>query len=314
MEGHSYPGAIIPPEGVPDPKEQVHPVSPGGCGRALIKVTIAGDPVLIGSYRIMARSSGEGGIRMTVRKKRNPVAGSQGRSPSLREQRMNADEVVARLRSLAQPGNLAGMARFGIPTEHALGISLPVLRKLARGIGRDHALAGDLWATGIHEARILATLVDDPKQVSDAQMEAWVLDFHSWDLCDQCCSNLFDRTPHAYRKVREWSSREEEFVKRAGFVLMATLSVHDKKADDIVFREFFPIIVREATDDRIYVKKAVNWALRQIGKRNRVLNREAFRIAEEIRTIDSRAARWIASDALRELTGEEVQRRLKEKS
>jgi 3-methyladenine DNA glycosylase AlkD len=247
---------------------------------------------------------------VTARKKWNPVVGSQGRSPSLREQRMNTDAVVARLRSLAQPGNLEGMARFGIPTEHALGISLPVLRKLAKEIGRDHALAGDLWATGIHEARILATLVDDPKQVSDAQMEAWVRDFASWDLCDQCCSNLFDRTPHAYRKVREWSSREEEFVKRAGFVLMATLSVHDKKEDDLVFREFFPIIVREATDDRIYVRKAVNWALRQIGKRNMALNREAIRVAEKIRTIDSKAARWITSDALRELTGEKVQRRL----
>jgi 3-methyladenine DNA glycosylase AlkD len=225
----------------------------------------------------------------------------------------NADEVMARLRSLAQPGNLEGMKRFGIPTEHALGIPIPALRKLAKEIGRDHALAGELWATGIHEARMLATLVDDPEEVTDAQMEAWVLDFASWDLCDQCCSNLFDSTPHAYRKVREWSSREEEFVKRAGFVLMATLSVHDKKADDDAFREFFPIIIREATDDRVYVKKAVNWALRQIGKRNGVLNREAIRIAEEIRAIDSKAARWIASDALRELTGEKVQDRLKKR-
>jgi 3-methyladenine DNA glycosylase AlkD len=223
---------------------------------------------------------------------------------------MNVDEVVARLRSLAQPGNLEGMARFGIPTEHALGISLPTLRNLAKEIGKDHTLAGELWGSGIHEARMLATMVDDPKQVSDGQMEAWVRDFASWDLCDQCCSNLFDRTPHAYRKVGEWSSREEEFVKRAGFVLMATLSVHDKKADDKAFRDFFPIIIRGATDDRLYVRKAVNWALRQIGKRNIALNREAIRVAEEIHAIDSRAARWIASDALRELKGGKVQRRL----
>ena len=226
---------------------------------------------------------------------------------------MNAALVVARLRSLAQPGNLEGMKRFGIPTEHALGIPIPMLRQLAREIGRDHRMAGVLWASGIHEARILATLVDMPGEVTPEQMEAWVLDFHSWDLCDQCCSNLFDRTPHAYRKAVEWSSRDEEFVKRAGFVLMAALSVHDKKADDRVFRKFLPIIVREATDDRPYVRKAVNWALRQIGKRNMALKREAIRVAEEVRDIDSRTARWIASDALRELTGEKVRRRLEKR-
>lgn len=223
---------------------------------------------------------------------------------------MNTDEVVARLRSLAQPGDLEGMERFGIPTEHALGIPIPMLRRLAREIGRDLGMAGELWASGIHEARILATLVDVPEEVTPEQMETWVLDFCSWDLCDQCCSNLFDRTPYAYRKAEEWSRREEEFVKRAGFVLMAALSVHDKKAEDRVFRKFFPLIIREATDDRPYVRKAVNWALRQIGKRNPALNQEAIRVAGEIRTLNSRAARWIASDALRELTGEKVQRRL----
>jgi 3-methyladenine DNA glycosylase AlkD len=223
---------------------------------------------------------------------------------------MNTDEVVARLRSLAQPGDLEGMERFGIPTEHALGIPIPMLRRLAREIGRDLGMAGELWASGIHEARILATLVDVPEEVTPEQMETWVLDFCSCDLCDQCCSNLFDRTPYAYRKAEEWSRREEEFVKRAGFVLMAALSVHDKKAEDRVFRKFFPLIIREATDDRPYVRKAVNWALRQIGKRNPALNQEAIRVAGEIRTLNSRAARWIASDALRELTGEKVQRRL----
>jgi 3-methyladenine DNA glycosylase AlkD len=223
---------------------------------------------------------------------------------------MNTDEFVARLRSLARPGDLEGMERFGIPTEHALGIPIPMLRRLAREIGRDHGMAGELWASGIHEARILATLVDVPEEVTPEQMETWVLDFCSWDLCDQCCSNLFDRTPYAFRKAVEWSRREEEFVKRAGFVLMATLSVHDKKAEDRVFQRFFPLITRKATDDRPYVRKAVNWALRQIGKRNPALNREAIRVAGESRAIDSRAARWIASDALRELAGEKVQRRL----
>ena len=247
------------------------------------------------------------------REKWNPNSQSPEGPSQSQEQMMTGDKVVSRLQSLAQPGNLEGMKRFGIPTAHALGISLPTLRRLTKEIGRDHALAEELWATGIHEALILATLVDNPKQVSERQMEAWVRDFDAWDLCDQCCSNLFDRSPHAYRKVVEWSSREEEFVKRAGFVLMAALSVHDKKADDRVFRKFFPIITREALDDRPYVRKAVNWALRQIGKRNPALNREAIRVAGEIRAIDSRAARWIASDALRELTGEKVQRRLEKK-
>jgi len=237
------------------------------------------------------------------------------KGPSTASKRLrHTDAIVARLRSLAQPGSLEGMARFGIPTEHALGIPIPVLRRLAKEIGKDHTLAGELWATGIHEGRILATLVDDPENVTDRQMEAWARDFASWDLCDQCCSNLFDRTPHAYRKVQEWTRREEEFVKRAGFVLMATLSVHDKKADDEAFRKFFPIIKRESDDDRIYVKKAVNWALRQIGKRNLALNKDAIRVAEEIRSIDSGGARWIASDALRELTAETVQRRVERRA
>jgi 3-methyladenine DNA glycosylase AlkD len=188
---------------------------------------------------------------------------------------------------------------------------MPALRGIARELGRDHHLAQELWASGIHEARILACLIDEPSLATEEQMELWVKEFDSWDLCDQCCSNLFDRTGLAFEKAVEWSGREEEFVKRAGFVLMACLAVHDKKAGDEAFLEFLPLIKREAQDSRNFVRKAVNWALRQIGKRNPNLNRAAIEAAREIQKMDSRAARWIASDALRELTGQKVQSRLK---
>jgi len=214
---------------------------------------------------------------------------------------MEFEEVVRKLRRMRDPRAIEGMARFGIAGKGRLGLSIPALRRMAREIGTDHSLALKLWRSGIPDARILAGMVDDPSRVTGRQMERWVKDFDSWDVCDQVCSNLFDRTPFAGAKAAEWSGREEEFVKRAGFVLMAALSVHDKGAADSVFTRFFPAIKREATDDRNFVKKAVNWALRQIGKRNPKLNREAIKLAGEIRKIDSRAARWIASDALRDL-------------
>lgn len=222
----------------------------------------------------------------------------------------SALQVVETLKSHANPDALAGMARYGIRTDNTLGIKIPTLRKIARDIGKNHDLAGDLWNTGIHEARILAAYVDEPKQVTESQMERWVSEFDSWDICDQVCSNLFDRTPFAYRKALEWSRREAEFIKRAGFVLMASLSVHDKKASPDKFRQFFPAILEAATDERNYVKKAVNWALRQIGKRSLELNTEAIQLAQEIKRVDSNSARWIASDALRELTSEKIQHRL----
>jgi len=187
---------------------------------------------------------------------------------------------------------------------------MPRLQKLAKEIGKDHQLAGQLWASGIREARLLACMVADPKATTREQMERWVADFDSWDVCDTCCGYLFDRTSVAYSKALEWSSREEEFVKRAGFALTAFLVVHDKKAPDEKFMQFLPVIKREATDDRNFVKKAVNWALRQIGKRNMRLNLAAIETAQEIREIDSRSARWIAADALRELKGDAVQARL----
>ena len=220
-------------------------------------------------------------------------------------------EILARLRAFGDPATAAGMARYGINPQNALGIKIPVLRGIARELGKDHALAEELWATGVHEARILATMIADPRQVTEEQMERWAADFNSWDLCDQCCGNLFDRTPYAYDKALAWSAREEVFVKRAGFALMAYLAVHDKRAPDEKFTQFFPCILRQAGDERNFVKKAVNWALRQIGKRNRSLNESAIAVVAELEQLDSRAARWIAADARRELTGEKVQTRLK---
>ncbi len=214
---------------------------------------------------------------------------------------MQATEILKQLKAQSNPRNVAGMARFGIRTHHAYGISMPTLRRIARQAGKDHHLAQKLWQSGVHEARILAALVDVPEQVSEAQMERWVRDFDSWDVCDQVCSNLFDKTAFAYRKAVAWSRREEEFVKRAGFALMAALAWHDKSASDAAFRKFLPAIKRGATDERNFVKKAVNWALRQIGKRNAALHRAAITAAREIQQIDSPAARWVAADALREL-------------
>jgi len=220
------------------------------------------------------------------------------------------NETIQKLRSLADSEAVKGMARFGIAAEGTLGVTVPVLRKMARETGKDHHLAQQLWDSGIHEARLLASFIDIPGAVTEEQMESWVKDFDSWDVCDQCCGGLFDRIAFAYKKANEWSAREEEFVKRAAFALMAGLAVHDKDADDTAFLNFLPIIKRESTDGRNYVRKAVNWALRQIGKRNKVLNTAAIKAAEEIKEIDSKSSRWIASDAIRELNSDTVQGRL----
>jgi 3-methyladenine DNA glycosylase AlkD len=205
------------------------------------------------------------------------------------------------------------MARFGINPDNTYGVSVPALRRMAKEIGRDHILAQRLWASGIHEARILAGLVDDSKAVTEAQMEAWAKDFDSWDVVDGSCSNLFEKTPFALKKAVEWADRREEYIKRAGFVLMARLAVGTKKADEKTLETFLPYIEREADDARNFVKKAVNWALRQIGKHSPALNRKAIAAARRIAQQDSASARWIAADALRELTSPAVQERLKAK-
>jgi 3-methyladenine DNA glycosylase AlkD len=226
---------------------------------------------------------------------------------------VSAETVLRKLQSLGDSRNCEGMGRFGINVAKAYGVSIPKLRKMAKEFGRDHELAASLWDSGVHEARILACLIDDPKLVTEKQMESWVLGFDSWDVCDQCCMNLFDKTPYAYKKALEWSRRKEEFVRRAGFALMATLAVHDKKTNDEIFLGFLPAIAAAASDDRNFVKKSVNWALRQVGKRDISLNMAAIKVAEAIAKIDSNAARWIASDALRELKSDSVRKRLLEK-
>jgi 3-methyladenine DNA glycosylase AlkD len=223
---------------------------------------------------------------------------------------MNASLVISELQLLGNPLVVAEAGRVGITAQNQLGVPMPAVRNLAKPIGKDHALAAELWASGVFEARVVATLIDDPKQVTVAQMEAWAQDFDNWALVDQTCGNLFDRTPYAYDKAIKWTERSEEFIKRAGFTLMAYLAVHDKKASNMQFTPFFPLMLREATDERNFVKKAINWALRGIGKRNMVLNQLAIQTALDIQMLDSKPARWIAADALRELRSEAVQSRL----
>lgn len=212
-----------------------------------------------------------------------------------------ADEIIAHLRSRRSPRDVEGQRRFGIRSEaEQLGLAMPMLRALARRHRRDHALAQELWASGIHDARILATLIDDPQRIARRQMERWVRDADNWALTD-ALAFLADRTAFAEEKAHAWSARKAEFVKRTGFALMAGMAVHRKELPDDVFLRFLPVIAREASDGRNFVRKAVNWALRQIGKRNPRLRRAAVAEAKRMRKMDSRAARWIAADALREL-------------
>jgi 3-methyladenine DNA glycosylase AlkD len=227
---------------------------------------------------------------------------------------MNVREILRRMKAYYNPRNIAGMARYGINVEKAFGVPAPVLRRMAREIRGDHALAERLWATGIHDAQHLAALTDDPQQVTAAQMERWARDFDSWDIVDGCCNNLFRKTPFAHDKAVEWTSRKEEYIRRAGYVLMACLAVHDKAAPDAVFLRYLRLVKKGATDERNFVKKAVNWALRQIGKRNLRLRDAALATANQIRKLDSKSARWIAADALRELTNRKTVARIRKRS
>jgi len=222
---------------------------------------------------------------------------------------MGFEVIIKELEELSNPEDVEGMARFGINHMKRYGVRMPELRRIAKNTGKNYELAEKLWNAGYGETRILASLIDDPEKVTEAQMEKWVLDFDSWDVCDQCCMNLFRKTPFAYKKIFEWSRNEHEFVKRAAFTLIAVLAVHDKQAPDDRFEQLFSLIIEESIDNRNYVKKSVNWALRHIGKKNIHLNRRAIEIAEEIHKIDSKSARWIASDALRELKSEKLQKR-----
>lgn len=220
------------------------------------------------------------------------------------------EEVLKKLKSRARPDQLEGMARFGMTPDQRWGVSVPDMRKIAKETGKNHSLALELWKTGIQEARMVAGMIGDPIQLTEKQMEEWVKDFNSWDVCDQVCMNLFDKSPLAWKKVYDWSRREEEFVKRAAYSLIACLAWHDKKTGDKEFLKFLPVIQQGCTDERNFVKKAVNWALRGIGKRNPSLNRQAIKTAKEIQKLDSKAARWTAADAIRELESPAVRKRL----
>lgn len=240
--------------------------------------------------------------------------------------------MIKKLEALENPRNVEGMARFGIrPKTRTLGIPIPVLRKMAREIKKtvrlpmSHELALKLWDSKIHEARILAGYIEEADKITEKQFEKWVKGFDSWDVVDQVCSSCLDKTDFCIKKIYELAERKEEFVKRTAFTLICCLTVHDKKAKDEVFLKFLPLIKKHATDERNFVKKAVNWALRQIGKRNGKLNKEAIALAKEILKESARpkgarlaspgeaAAKWIANNALVELTGPAVQARLNKK-
>lgn len=235
-------------------------------------------------------------------------------APGVTDVKPRCEGILLKMASLGSPRGIAMMKHFGISGVKAFGLSAPKLHRLAKEIGRDHALAEELWRTGIHDAHHLAALVDEPARVTEAQMERWAEDFNSWDVVDTCCRYLFLYTPFAWKKAFEWSGRKEEFVKRAAFSQMAYLAQHDKEARDSRFVRLLPILRREASDERNFVRKAVNWALRQIGKRNLALNRRAIAAGKQIRALDTRAARWIAADALRELQSDEVQERLRKEN
>jgi 3-methyladenine DNA glycosylase AlkD len=228
-------------------------------------------------------------------------------------QRITLEEVVRKLKDKAKPEQLEGMKRYGISPDRRLGVSVPVIREIAKKIGKDHSLALELWKTGIAEAMIIASMIEDPKRITEEQMEDWIKDIYSWDICDQVCMNLLEKTPMVWKKIIDWSKREEEFVKRSAFALIACLAWHDKSADDERFIELIPEIEKGSSDDRNFVKKAVNWALRHIGKRNQRLNRISLDSAKRILKNESRSAHWIASNAIRELESEAVQKRLRNK-
>lgn len=233
------------------------------------------------------------------------------RTKRLEPTAIDAESVVATLKRLANKQTLDGMARYAIPSANAFGVPVNVMQTLAKKLGRNHQLAADLWETGWYEARMLACFLDEPERVTAAQMERWCRDFDSWAICDTACFALFDRTPHAWRKVEQWASRDEEFVKRTSFALMACLALHNKTADDEWFAECLPLIERAADDDRNFVKKGVSWALRSIGRRSLELHRAAVALAQGLAISKEPSARWIGKDALRDLKKPAVIKRLK---
>jgi 3-methyladenine DNA glycosylase AlkD len=221
----------------------------------------------------------------------------------------DVNAVVTSLKRLGSKRGRDGMARYGLPSERAFGVSVGAIQQLARKIGRNHDLALELWGTGWYEARMLAAFVDEPARVTPAQMDRWCRDFDNWGICDTVCFHLFDRTPYAWRKVDQWSGRRDEFVRRAAFALLACLALHDKDADDEFFAQRLPLVERAAIDDRNFVKKGVSWALRLIGRRSRALNADAVALSRRLAASEHASARWIGRDALKELTSPSVTKR-----
>lgn len=247
---------------------------------------------------------------MKARSRSSSIPKKRSDSP---KETWTCERSLAELRRLGEKRNVDGMARFGIVAKIVYGVAKPKMDELARRIGRDHELALKLWDTGVHDARILAGMIDEPAKVTASQMNRWVRDFDNWDVCDGTCCHLFVFAEAAWDRAIEWTKRTAEFEKRAGFALLAYLAYRDKAAKDSQYKKVLPILLREARDDRNFVRKAVNWALRNIGKRNVALNGAAIQTAERIKRLDSRVARWIAADALRELKSQAVQNRLRRK-
>jgi 3-methyladenine DNA glycosylase AlkD len=236
-----------------------------------------------------------------------PVAKAKSPAPST-DQRVR--ESLAWLKRRGTKRNREGLARYAITAPKVFGVSVAMIRQLGKQLGRDHDLALALWETGWYEARMLTAFVAEPDRVTPAQMDRWGRDFDNWAICDALCFHLFDRTPHAWRKVEQWSRRRDEFVKRAAFALLASLALHDKKAPDAPFSRSLRLVGQAATDNRNFVKKAVSWALRSVGRRNQALNTPAVDVARRLAESDEPAARWVGKDALRDLTSAAVRRRL----
>ncbi len=224
------------------------------------------------------------------------------------------EKIVDKIKSNKNTKNIEGMKRFAITGKEVYGVPMPELRKIAKEAGKNHKLALKLWDSGIYEGRILACMIEDPKKITKKQADKWVGEFDSWAICDCCCGDLIDKTDFAYKKVKEWAKSDKEFVRRAAFATIAWLAVHDKKAGDKKLEQFLPLIKKYSTDERNFVKKAVNWSLRQIGKRNKKLNKKAIKLAEEMERNENKTARWIAKDALRELKSEKIKKRIENKS
>ncbi len=223
---------------------------------------------------------------------------------------MSVSEILAWLEKKGTKKNRDGMARYAIVAPKAFGVSMTTMQQLARRVGRDHELALALWQTGWYEARTLTAFVDEPERVTAAQMDRWARDFDNWAICDTLCFKLFDRTPHAWKKIEQWSTRREEFVKRAAFALLASVALHDKKAADDRFVRSLRLVERAASDERNFVKKGVSWALRSIGARNQALHEASIALGRRLSTSEHAAARWVGKDALRDLLRPLVQKRM----